>query len=584
VLRKFRRNCLIIVFILILTFFLIIYSNNTALASNFSSISELPQISQNPITDSGIDVNNFPVGIAVNPTANKIYVTNEYSNTVSVIEGHNDTVEATILVDSLPYDLDVDPFTNKVYVTNLGSDTVSIIDGDTNQIVGVIRNITTPVGLDVDSVNGYIYVTSIDTDTVYKIDAVTNKVINATKVGKDPYTVDIKPGKTYKVYVSNLGSDTVSVIDGRSFALLKNITVGDLPVGLAANPSNEKVYVANRGSDRVSVIDAVSDTIVKNLKVGHQPDGVDINFSTNMVYATNTGSSTVSVIDPEIDEIVTEIKVNNNLSPELTQVQVLPPTIEFPNVASFVDVNRATNMVYVTNTGSSTVSVINGTSNKLLVGSTFNVAPLNSGKIKCANMQDKNDVLDFSASQYVRLEYEKKYDCTAYPYSGNKFSFWSDSQEGNTTPSILPSDPLNWIIDWFRGFISPQASPIKEFTASEYNKVLTANFTAGPDYVAALVAPLILTAATAVITAIIIGLRWAFRRLGRKFNEKNYMKRHFKTIEDAYGERGRSKEEAFQSLIQIRKEIRRDFYTGNLYDKDYQELVEVIGRRLESLR
>src|SRR5687767_9347997 len=129
---KSSINYLILAIMIIVLLLLIYSSNNIGFASNFSSISKLSQINQNPITNAGIQVDNFPVGIAVNPYTNKIYVTNEYSNTVSVINGDNDEVEGTISVGGLPYDLDVDPFTNKVYVANLGANTISVIDGETN--------------------------------------------------------------------------------------------------------------------------------------------------------------------------------------------------------------------------------------------------------------------------------------------------------------------------------------------------------------------------------------------------------------------------------------------------------------------
>ncbi|HEX5978663.1 MAG TPA: hypothetical protein VFY68_15380, partial [Nitrososphaeraceae archaeon] len=50
------------------------------------------------LPNSGIDVNTFPVGIAVNPNTGKVYVANEFSNTVSVIDAETDKVKSTINV------------------------------------------------------------------------------------------------------------------------------------------------------------------------------------------------------------------------------------------------------------------------------------------------------------------------------------------------------------------------------------------------------------------------------------------------------------------------------------------------------
>ena len=57
-------------------------------------------------------------------------------------------------------------------------------------------------------------------------------------------------------YVTNGKSNTVSVIDLRTFALAKTIPVGSEPTGIAANSKKNEIYVVNAGSNNVSVIDA----------------------------------------------------------------------------------------------------------------------------------------------------------------------------------------------------------------------------------------------------------------------------------------------------------------------------------------
>ena len=89
-------------------------------------------------TESGIDVNTFPIGIAVNPSTNKVYVVNEYSNTVSVIDTNTDTIKSTINLGNFPYGIDINPLNNRIYITNRGSNTVSVLDGsvDTKLLIG----------------------------------------------------------------------------------------------------------------------------------------------------------------------------------------------------------------------------------------------------------------------------------------------------------------------------------------------------------------------------------------------------------------------------------------------------------------
>ena len=54
-------------------------------------------------------------------------MTNNGSNTVSVIKGASNTVVATVPVGPQPDDLAVNPVTNRIYVANTGDNTVSVI-------------------------------------------------------------------------------------------------------------------------------------------------------------------------------------------------------------------------------------------------------------------------------------------------------------------------------------------------------------------------------------------------------------------------------------------------------------------------
>ena len=72
-----------------------------------------------------IGVGSYPLGVAVNPTTNLIYVTNAGGNSVSVISGATNAVTATIGVGSNPHGVAVNPTTNLVYVTNAGGNSVS---------------------------------------------------------------------------------------------------------------------------------------------------------------------------------------------------------------------------------------------------------------------------------------------------------------------------------------------------------------------------------------------------------------------------------------------------------------------------
>jgi PGF-pre-PGF domain-containing protein/uncharacterized repeat protein (TIGR01451 family) len=98
-------------------------------------------------------------------------------------------------------------------------------------------------------------------------------------------------------YIPNYNDNNVSVLDLSSYTLVRNISVGTQPYGVAVHPAATFVYVTNRGSDTVSVIDTASDTVTATISVGSGPRGIAVNPAGTRLYVANYGASSVSVVD-----------------------------------------------------------------------------------------------------------------------------------------------------------------------------------------------------------------------------------------------------------------------------------------------
>jgi YVTN family beta-propeller protein len=117
------------------------------------------------------------------------YITNNVSDTVSVIDTTTNTVIGTpIAVGDFPVGIAVNPAGTLVYVANGGSNTVSVIDTATNTVIGVpIAVGNFPTGIAVNPAGTMVYVANTDSGTVSVIDTATNTVIGAPiDVGDNP--------------------------------------------------------------------------------------------------------------------------------------------------------------------------------------------------------------------------------------------------------------------------------------------------------------------------------------------------------------------------------------------------------------
>lgn len=108
---------------------------------------------------------------------------------------------------------------------------------------------------------------------------------------------DVPAGFHEFAYISNGGSNTVTVLDLVYMRADRTLRVGDNPTGLAVNPRRNEVYVVNSKSGTVSVIDAESNRIVATIPVQRQPYFISVDNTGRRAYVANSGSNSVSVID-----------------------------------------------------------------------------------------------------------------------------------------------------------------------------------------------------------------------------------------------------------------------------------------------
>ena len=112
--------------------------------------------------------------------------------------------------------------------------------------------------------------------------------------------------------------------------------------GIVVNPQSGKFYAVSTAKDTVTVLDPTGHVLFRT-PVGKEPVSIALNPDTNRVYVANSGSGNVSVIDGMTDKVVATVPVGD-----------LPYTMA---------VNRATNEVYVSRTFSDVTVIIDGRTN-----------------------------------------------------------------------------------------------------------------------------------------------------------------------------------------------------------------------------
>ncbi len=269
---------------------------------------------------------NDPVAIAISPNGTRAYVANSGTNTVTIIDTVNNKIvdanPATQAVDAIrvfngstPEGIVVSPGGRYVYVANRLSG-VTVIDTLPTTPIIVDANPATPDVIDtitgvganskavaISSDGRYLYV--INATQVSIIDTVALKTVDTdptTPGTVDPITIGTGSNLTgvavsadgSKVYVTNAVTNTVSVIDAVSKSVVRTITVGNAPTGIAIR--GNRAYVGNAIDKSITVINTADDAIIDTIAVPFRVDSVAVSPDGSLLYLTTFSNGIVTVV------------------------------------------------------------------------------------------------------------------------------------------------------------------------------------------------------------------------------------------------------------------------------------------------
>jgi YVTN family beta-propeller protein len=232
--------------------------------------------------------------LAINSVTNQIYVANYFDNTVTAINGSNNST-VTIPVGSYPTAIALNPSSNKIYVANLAINTVTVIDGLTGNTATVAVG-RFPKAVAVNALTNKIYVANASyftAGTVTVIDGATNST-TVVPAGQYPSALAVNP-ETNQIYVVNAGDGTVTAIDGATSST-QTIAVGSSPGLVAVDPDIDKIYVTNDlANGSLTTIDGATGSTTTIGIVGN-PYAVTADPTDHRVYTANLTGNSVSVI------------------------------------------------------------------------------------------------------------------------------------------------------------------------------------------------------------------------------------------------------------------------------------------------
>lgn len=233
-----------------------------------------------------------PFGIAINNKTQTIYTSNTRTNTVSALDAKTGKVLATIKngkEKSHTREIAIDEKNNLVYISDVGDPSnIWVIDGKTNTYKYAIENTgKSTAGIVLSPDGKLLYVANMGTNEVGVIDLESKKLVKSFPSGGESPTNITLDAANSRLFVSNQKTGDITVLNVKDGSLIKSIKTGEGALGVAYDPLKNRIYSANRQTGTTTVIDGSSYAVIANLETGSMPNYVRVNSKTGAAYVVN---------------------------------------------------------------------------------------------------------------------------------------------------------------------------------------------------------------------------------------------------------------------------------------------------------
>lgn len=195
----------------------------------------------------------------------------------------------------------------RIFVTNEGSDDISVIDGKSLEVLQTLTVGKRPRGIGLSPDARELYVAASEDNAIVVVDPGTLKVLRTFQAGSDPETFAVHPNG--HIYISNEDDAKATVFDPASGAKIAEIPVGLEPEGVAISPDGTRVIITSESTNMLHVIRVPEHDIVANILVGARPRAAVFNRDGSLAYATSEISGEVKKVDMRRNKVLAVEKI-----------------------------------------------------------------------------------------------------------------------------------------------------------------------------------------------------------------------------------------------------------------------------------
>ena len=194
--------------------------------------------------------------------------------------------------------------TGRIFVTNEQSDSISVIDGKTNTVDSEFNVGKRPRGIGFSPDHKELYVAVSEENAIAVVDPESLEVLRKFPAGSDPEAFAVHPDGN--IYISNEDDAKASVFNPHTGESVAEIEVGLEPEGVAVSPDGSRVIITSESTNMLHVIAVPEHTIVNNILVSARPRAASFNHDGSLAYATAEIGGEVVKVDIASGKVLLE--------------------------------------------------------------------------------------------------------------------------------------------------------------------------------------------------------------------------------------------------------------------------------------
>ncbi|EJM9602908.1 TPA: PQQ-binding-like beta-propeller repeat protein [Escherichia albertii] len=259
-----------------------------------------------------------PFGATINNATQTLWFGNTVNGAVTAIDAKTGEVKGRLVLDERkrteevrplqPRELVADDATNTIYISGIGKESVIwVVDGENIKLKTAIQNTgKMSTGLALDSKGKRLYTTNADGELI-TIDTADNKILSRKKLlddGKEHFFINISlDTANQRAFITDSKAAEVLVVDIRNGNILAKVAA---PESLAVlfNPVRDEVYVTHRQAGKVSVIDAKTYKVVKTFDTPTHPNSLALSADGKTLYVSVKQKSTKQQEATQPDDVI----------------------------------------------------------------------------------------------------------------------------------------------------------------------------------------------------------------------------------------------------------------------------------------